>query len=81
MTDKEQKAAAKEFAKMWAGKGDEKQDTHRFWMGFLQKVLGVANADEHIKFEKPVKYKGPHYIYRRIYPRDESAYRAEKSRH
>ncbi|MBR7008436.1 MAG: class I SAM-dependent DNA methyltransferase [Ruminococcus sp.] len=58
MTDKEQKAAAKEFAKMWAGKGDEKQDTHRFWMGFLQKVLGVANADEHIKFEKPVQYKG-----------------------
>jgi len=57
MTDKEQKAAAKEFAKMWAGKGDEKQDTHVFWIGFLQKVLGVANADEHIKFEKPVKYK------------------------
>ncbi len=58
MTDKEQKAAAKEFAKMWAGKGDEKQDTHVFWIGFLQKVLGVANADEHIKFEKPVQYKG-----------------------
>ena len=57
MTDKEQKAAAKEFAKMWAGKGDEKQDTHRFWIGFLQKILGVENADEHIKFEKPVKYK------------------------
>lgn len=57
MTDKEQKAAAKEYAKMWAGKGDEKQDTHRFWIGFLQKILGVENADEHIKFEKPVKYK------------------------
>ena len=58
MTDKEQKAAAKEFAKMWTGKGDEKQDTHRFWIGFLQKILGVENADEHIKFEKPVQYKG-----------------------
>lgn len=57
MTDKEQKAAAKEFAAEWAGKGDEKQDTHRFWIGFLQKILGVENADEHIKFEKPVKYK------------------------
>lgn len=57
MTEKQQKAAAKEFAKMWAGKGDEKQDTHRFWIGFLQKILGVENADEHIKFEKPVKYK------------------------
>ena len=58
MTDKEQKAAAKEFAKMWVGKGDEKQDTHVFWIGFLQKILGVENADEHIKFEKPVQYKG-----------------------
>ncbi len=58
MTEKQQKAAAKKFAAEWAGKGDEKQDTHRFWMGFLQKVLGVENADEHIKFEKPVQYKG-----------------------
>lgn len=58
MTDKEQKAAAKKFAADWAGKGDEKQDTHRFWMGFLQKVLGVENSDEHIHFEKPVQYKG-----------------------
>ena len=58
MTEKQQKAAAKKFAADWEGKGDEKQDTHRFWMGFLQKVLGVANADEHIKFEKPVQYKG-----------------------
>ena len=58
MTDKEQKAAAKGFAAEWAGKGDEKQDTHRFWIGFLQKVLDVENADERIMFEKPVKYKG-----------------------
>ena len=58
MTEKEQKKAAAAFAKEWAGKGDEKQDTHRFWIGFLQKVLGVENADEHIKFEKPVKYEG-----------------------
>ena len=58
MNEKEQKKAATAFAKEWAGKGDEKQDTHRFWIGFLQKVLGVENADEHIQFEKPVKYGG-----------------------
>ncbi len=58
MTDKEQKKAAKAFAEAWKGKGDEKQDTHRFWIGFLQKVLGLDNADEHIMFEKPVKYSG-----------------------
>ena len=58
MTEKEQKKAAAAFAKELAGQGDEKQHTHRFWIGFLQKVLGVDDADEHIRFEKPVKYKG-----------------------
>jgi hypothetical protein len=58
LTEKEQKEAAAAFAAEWADKGDEKQGTHRFWIGFLQKVLGVENADEPIQFEKPVKYKG-----------------------
>ena len=58
MTEKEQKKAAAAFAKEWAGQGDEKQHTHWFWIGFFQKVLGVDDADEHIQFEKPVKYKG-----------------------
>lgn len=58
LTEKEQKKAAAAFAAEWTGKGDEKQDTHRFWIGFLRKVLGVENADEHIQFEKPVKYGG-----------------------
>lgn len=58
MTEKDQKKAAAAFAKEWAGQGDEKQHTHRFWIGFLQKVLGIDDADEHIQFEKPVKYKG-----------------------
>ena len=58
MKSKDQKKAAAAFAKEWAGQGDEKQHTHRFWIGFLQKVLGVDDADEHIQFEKPVKYKG-----------------------
>ena len=35
MNDKAQKKAAASFAKEWAGQGDEKQDTHRFWIGFL----------------------------------------------
>ena len=51
MTEKDQKKAAAAFAKEWAGQGDEKQHTHRFWIGFLQKVLGVDDADEHIQFE------------------------------
>ena len=45
LKENQQKTAAKEFAEQWAGKGDEKQDPHRFWIGFLQKVLGVENLN------------------------------------
>ena len=31
-----------DFVKSWIGKGDEKQDTQRFWMDLLQKVLGLS---------------------------------------
>ena len=31
LTLKKQKKAAKAFAEKWAGVGDEKQDTQRFW--------------------------------------------------
>lgn len=55
MTDQEQRAAAKQFATDWKDRGDEKQETSRFWMGLLQKVYGVTEADEYISFEVPVK--------------------------
>lgn len=58
MSTAERTAAAKKFAEDWKGKGDEKQDTQRFWIGFIRKVLGVENAEEHIQFEKQVKYDG-----------------------
>jgi len=54
MTDKEQKKAAKEFAERWKGKGDEKQETQRFWIDLLQNVLGIENPTAVIEFEKPV---------------------------
>ncbi len=54
MTDKEQKAAAKEFAEDWKGKGDEKQETSRFWIELLGKVLGIEEPTKYIVFEKPV---------------------------
>lgn len=37
MTQTEQIAAAKEFAEFWADKGDEKQESQRFWIDLLQK--------------------------------------------
>ncbi|MBQ4310661.1 MAG: methylase, partial [Oscillospiraceae bacterium] len=54
MTEKEQKKAAKEFAERWAGKGDEKQETQRFWIDLLQNVLGAENPTAVIEFEKTV---------------------------
>ena len=33
-----QKSAAAAFAAKWQGKGDEKQDSQRFWIELLQKV-------------------------------------------
>ncbi len=55
MTDAERRAAAKQFAADWAGRGDEKQETQTFWMALLQKIFGVAEPDKYIAFEVPVK--------------------------
>ena len=44
-----------EFVQAWRGKGDEKQDTQRFWMELLHMVLGVENPARHLLFEKRVR--------------------------
>lgn len=44
-----------EFVESWKGKGDEKQDTQRFWIDLLYTVLGVENPTRHLLFEKRVK--------------------------
>ena len=44
-----------DFVESWTGKGDEKQDTQRFWMDLFQKVLGVEYPAKHLLFEKRVK--------------------------
>ncbi|MGN0647114.1 MAG: DNA methyltransferase [Oscillospiraceae bacterium] len=54
MTEKEMKSAAKAFAEYWQDKGDEKQETARFWIELLSKVLGVEEPTKFIEFEKPV---------------------------
>ena len=55
MTDMEQRVAAKQFTKDWAGRGDEKQETQQFWMALLQKVYDISEPDKAIDFEVPVK--------------------------
>ncbi len=62
MTDVQQKLAAQQFAKNWAGHGDEKQETQRFWIDLLQNVFGVEQATNAIEFEVRVKLDHTSFI-------------------
>ena len=55
MTDAERRSAAAKFAADWKGRGDEKQETQRFWMSLLQNVCGVEQPTSAIEFEKRVE--------------------------
>ena len=54
MTDSQQRAAAKQFVKDWAGKGYEKGQSQSFWLALLSRVYGVENPDQFIHFEDQV---------------------------
>ena len=62
MTQIEQTQHAKEFAEYWQDKGDEKQETQRYWIELIQEVLGVENPSRYIEFEKTVKIKHTNFI-------------------
>ena len=62
MTPTEQTKAAAAFTEFWAGKGDEKQETSRFWIDLLQNVLGIDNPAKYIEFEKRVKLSHTSFI-------------------
>ena len=62
MTEVQQRGAAKAFAAYWAERGDEKQETARFWIGLLQNVYGVEDPSRFIQFEVPVKLDHVSYI-------------------
>ena len=62
MTQIEQTQHAKEFAEYWQDKGDEKQETQRYWIELLQEVLGIENPSRYIEFEKTVKIKHTNFI-------------------
>jgi len=62
MTPTEQTQAAAAFASFWAGRGDEKQETSRFWIDLLQNVLGIDNPAKYIEFEKRVKLSHTSFI-------------------
>ena len=62
MTQIEQTQQAKDFAEYWQDKGDEKQETQRYWIELLQEILGVENPSRYIEFEKTVKIKHTNFI-------------------
>ena len=62
MTPTDQTQAAAAFAEFWADKGDEKQETSRFWIDLLQNVLGIGNPAKYIEFEKRVKLSHTSFI-------------------
>ncbi len=62
MTDAEQRKAARKFVQDWTGRGDEKQDTQRFWIQLLREVLGVDEPESFISFELPVKLDHTSFI-------------------
>ena len=56
MTDTQRRAAAKQFAADWQGKGKgyEKGHSQTFWLSLLQKVYGVEEPDKFITFEDQI---------------------------
>ena len=54
MTDTAQRAAAKQFAAHWKGKGYEKGESQPFWLSLLRDVYGVEKPEQFITFEEQV---------------------------
>lgn len=63
MVDNSRKQRINAFIEKWKDRGDEKQDTQLFWLGFMEDVLGIQDARELIEFEHEVWIAGkPKYI-------------------
>ena len=61
MTDTEQRVAAAKFTEDWKSRGDEKQETQRFWIELLTKVFFFFFSTA-ISFEVPVKLDHTSFI-------------------
>ena len=47
-----QARAAREFSQRWAGRGEERSDTHTFWLDLLGNVLGMPDTHTNVRFEQ-----------------------------
>ena len=58
MTEAERREAARKFINQWRGKGNEKQDSQKFWVSLLQNVYGLTDIENNVQFERPVIVDG-----------------------
>lgn len=54
----EKMAAARNFANTWKGRGNEKSDTHQFWMELLRDVVGMEDVTTNVIFEAKTSEHG-----------------------
>ena len=53
-----QKQAVRQFVEYWTfQRGSEKGEDQQFWNSLLRDVLGVADVEQHIKYQVPVQLK------------------------
>ena len=45
---------ALDFIAEWKDKGDEKQESQKFWFSLFKNVLGIPNPENYLNFEQPV---------------------------
>jgi len=62
MTQAEQQKAAKKFIEDWKGRGDEKSETHNYWIQLLRTIFDVQDCENYIEFEKRVKLDHTSFI-------------------
>lgn len=54
----QQKRAAREFARKWTGRGNEKEDTQSFWLELLRDVIGMEDVTTAVRFEQNTVARG-----------------------
>lgn len=62
MTEREQRAAARQFSIDWKDRGYEKGESQVFWMSLLSKVFGISEPDKYMTFEEKVKLDHTSFI-------------------
>ena len=52
MSELEHRIIVENFIDRWKDRGEEKQETQRFWIDLLSNVLGISNVTENVLFEQ-----------------------------